>query len=217
MRFRTLPFLVLFAALCGCSELPKRDPAKAGPFHTPANVSGVAKLPSDVRRVLVLPAADSGRTPSQSLDRLDEAILAELNRTARFETTSISRDELRRVFGERAYNSLSALPPRFLQILAERHGVDAVLFSDLTQFNAYPPLSVGLRFKLARVSDQQILWAADNVFSASDPAVVNSARRHALSLGTDRSPGDLSHTILQHPTRFVGYAAAETFQTLPPR
>jgi hypothetical protein len=61
------------------------------------------------------------------------------------------------------------------------------------------------------------MWAADNVFSATNPAVANSARRHALKLGRDRGPGDLSHTILQSPSRFAAYALHETFATLPNR
>ena len=211
--------LVCTAALllAACSELPKADPAKAGPFYTPANVTRADRLPAELRRVLVLPCAAGPDIAEDTLKRIDEALFLELNRAGRFETTQVARAELRQLFGAPSFLSTTSLPAGFVARLAQRFGVEGILFTDITHFHAYPPLAVGLRSKLARVVDGQILWAADNLFSASEPAVANAARRHALTLGTDRSPGDLSHTILQHPTRFVGYAAAQTFATLPPR
>lgn len=218
MIARRLLASIAAALLAGCSELPKPDPAKAGPFYTPSNVTRrSAQLPEDLRRVLVLPSSSVSAVPEESLVRLDEAILAELNRTGRFETVTVRREELRELFGSRAFSSTEALPADLFSRLARRYAADGVLFTDITQLNAYPPLSLGLRFKLARLSDREVIWAADNQFSAADPAVSNAARRHALALGADRSPGDLSYTILQNPSRFAGYAAAETFATLPSR
>lgn len=213
-RFFVSGFLAL---LVGCSELPKSDPAKAGPFFTPVNATRLGRLPAEVRRVVLLPAYGSSQMTEESLDRIDQAVAEELNRTGRFETAVASREQFSRLFGARALSSIEALPHDALAKLAKTYGADAVLFTDVTAFSPYPPLVLGLRMKLAQVSDQQILWAADNVFSASDPGVANSARRHALKLGTDRGPGDLSHTILQNPSRFASYAAAATFETLPGR
>ncbi len=121
------------------------------------------------------------------------------------------------MFGKSAIASVEELPSGFFEKLGKAYGADAILFTDVTTFSAYPPLALGLRMKLARISDRVIWWAADNVFSAAEPAVSNSARRHALKVGADRGPGDLSHTILQNPSRFAGYALAETFGTLPAR
>lgn len=217
MIFPRALFVLAVAALVGCSEIPKADPAKTGPFFTPVNSTRLGRLPAEVRRVIILPSAGGPTVTEESLDRVDQALTEELNRTGRFETTVISRDELHLLFGRRAILSTSALPPDLFEKLAKAHAADAVLFTDITSYSAYPPITIGLRMKLAQVADQQILWAADNVFSGSDPAVANSARRHALKLGSDRGPGDLSHTILQNPTRFAAYAAAATFETLPAR
>jgi hypothetical protein len=98
-----------------------------------------------------------------------------------------------------------------------QYAADAVLFVDVTAYSPYPPLALGLRTRLAPIRETEILWATDLHFSAADPSVANSARRHALSLAKSSGPADLSHTILQNPTRFAGYAAAATFATLPPR
>ena len=219
--------LLLLAALVlghfGCAQLPvKRDGAKSGPFFTPANVTTNApRLPADIRRVLLLPiSADGLGIPEENLARLDAAFLTELNRAARFEVVTLTRDELAHVTGSRQLNSTSPLPPGFIDRLFNiynQYAADAALFVDLTAWSPYPPLTIGIRTRLAPIRESQILWAADNNFSAADPAVANSARRHALSLAKSSGPTDLSHTILQNPTRFASYAAAATFETLPPR
>jgi hypothetical protein len=220
----SLRFLLLAAftlGLFGCAQLPKRDGAKAGPFFTPTNVkSSVPTLPANIRRVLLLPISAEGIALSEeSLNRLDATFLAELNRTARFEVVTLTRDELARVTGARQIGSAAPLPAGFIDRLFNiynEYAADAVLFVDLTAYSPYPPLLLGVRAKLAPVRESEILWAADLSFSAAEPAVANSARRHALTLAS-ATPANLSHTILQNPTRFAGYAAAATFATLPPR
>lgn len=206
-----------FALLIGCSELPKSDPAKSGPFFTPNNVTRLGRLPTELRRVLVLPASGGPQMTEDSLERIDRAITEELTRTGRFEVAVIPREDFNRMFGRRALSTVDPLPADFFDKIIKNYAVDGVLFTDITAFSAYPPLNLGLRIKLANTANRQIVWAADNIFSAADPAVANSARRHALKLGADRGPGDLSHTILQNPSRFAAYAAASSFEALPLR
>lgn len=208
--------LALFAT--GCSELPKPDPLKSGPFFTPANVKGAPRLPAEVRRVVVLPCWGGPAITEETLNQIDEALQAEAGRANRFEIVPISRDQLARLTGgKRAVASVEALPANFLQKLGADHSADAVLFTDVTTHSAYPPLSLGLRTKLARTGDAEILWAADNIFSAADKSVANSARRFAQEIGSNRGPTTLNHTILQNPGRFAAYVASATFATLPPR
>jgi hypothetical protein len=205
------------AASCSHIKIPGADTAKNGPFFVPTNASNRGPLPVELRRILLLPATGTGDMTEDSLGRVDEAVLNELTRTGKFETVTISRGELQQMFGKLGISSVEALPPDFFEKLGKAYAADGVLFTDVTNFSAYPPLVIGLRMKLARISDHVIWWAADNIFSAADPAVSNAARRHALKLGSDRGPGDLSHTILQNPSRFAGYAVADTLTTLPAR
>ncbi|MGC4072501.1 MAG: hypothetical protein QM760_08290 [Nibricoccus sp.] len=220
-----LRFLLLAAfifGLSGCAQLPERDGAKAGPFFTPTNVkSTVTQLPANIRRVLLLPVSAEGLAiPEDNLNRIDAAFLTELNRVARFEIVTLTRDELAHVTGARQLNSTAPLPPGFIDRLFNiynQYAADAVVFVDLTSYSAYPPLTLGVRARLAPIRQTEILWAADVLYSAADISVANSARRYSLSLGKSSGPTDLSHTILQNPTRFASYAAAATFATLPPR
>ncbi len=216
---RALSSLALVALLSGCAELPlpKPDPVKSGPFFTPANVKTGAKLPAELRRVAVLPAWGGSTLTEETLDRVDGSLQTELSKTNRFETVPLTRDALSRLAGRRTLLSTESLPAGLLERIARETGADAVLFSDITSYSPYPPLIVGLRSKLARISDGEILWAADNVFSAVDGPVANSARRYAREIGDDRGPTDLSHTILQNPSRFAAYVGSATFATLPAR
>jgi len=217
---RTVSLALLAITLAGCSALPKQDGAVAGPFYTPTNVKAVAKIPADVRRVIVLPVAGGPALTEETLTKLDSVCQTELTRTARFEVVPLSRDALAGMIGARQLSSVDKLPPPLLDKLFNiynSYGADAILFIDVTSYSAYPPLLLGLRTKLARVTDGEIIWATDNVFSAAEPAVANSARHHAAALGTDRGLTDLNHTILQNPQRFAGYVATATFLTLPPR
>jgi hypothetical protein len=218
---RTTALVLLAFCVAGCSSiLPKPDGAVSGPFYTPTNVKAVAKIPADVRRVIVLPVAGGPALTEETLLKLDAVCLGELTRTGRFEVVPLSRDKLAEITGTRQISSVDKLPAVLIDKLFNiynSYGADAVLFIDVTTYAAYPPLVLGLRTKLSRVTDGEIVWATDNVFAAAEPAVANSARHHALALGSDHGLANLSHTVLQNPQRFAGYAAAATFLTLPPR
>jgi len=62
----------------------------------------------------------------------------------------------------------------------------------------------------------RLLWTFDNVFSIADPAVSNAARHHFLNSDRRGLPGDSTQAVLESPSRFASYVAAEMFTTLPP-
>ncbi|HEU5081149.1 MAG TPA: hypothetical protein VFT72_18195 [Opitutaceae bacterium] len=215
--FRRTP-LALVLICAGCSALPHSDPAKSGPFFTPRNVTvNTPRLPALVRRVTVLPVHGLREMTEDSVNRVNEAVVTQLNQTGRFEVVTLTPDNLRSLIGQPSLGSADALPHDLLEKVKKTSGSDAVLFTDVTAYSPYPPLTIGLRMKLVELSTGTILWAADNIFAASDPSVANSARHFAFKLGSDRGPADLSHTVLQNPSRFCAYAADATFETLPPR
>jgi hypothetical protein len=182
----------------------------------PSNHSGDAVMPATVRRVVLLPLAGAGVAPPASLADLDPVVAAALQQQNRFEVIALSRDTCRRLFGSEELASVSALPPEFLAAVQHEYAADAVLFVDVTVFRAYRPLEIGFRAKLATVRDVRLVWVFDNLFSAADPAVVNSARRHVLTGGLPDIPADLSPAVVQSPSRFAAYAAEAMFATLPP-
>ena len=204
----------LFAAGCGAVILDA--PMRLGPFYDPANHAGDPSLSADLRRVLVLPLCSGEVALAETAAALAPVFVAALQRQNRFEVVTLSRDECRRRFGVEELSSSSALPRDLLPALRREFAADAVLFVDLTVFRGYRPLAVGLRAKLAAISDGRLIWTFDNLFSADEPAVANSARRHFLEINRRGAPVDLDPAVLQSPSRFAEYVSAAMFATLPP-
>jgi hypothetical protein len=190
------------------------DPARRGPFFAPTNHAGDVSL-GGVRRVVVLPVWGAPGITMESSASLDEIVLTALQKENRFEVVVFTREDCRRRYLADALSSSGALPADLLDMLKREFAVDGVLFVDLTVFNAYKPITVGLRGKLATIDGSRLIWTFDNLFAADDPAVANSARHHFLD--RDRSaPADLTPAVFQSPAKFAGYAAAAMFATLPP-
>ncbi len=207
-----LPFVLALSA--GCLHPPAGDPARVGPFFTPPNHSGDASL-GGIRRVVVLPAwIGEGHRPEVAAE-LDGVFFTALQQEKRFELVALGREEARRRFGAEAFSSASALPHDLFSWLQREFAADAVLFVDVTTYQPYKPIVLGLRGKLAAIDGSRLIWTFDNLFSAENPAAANGARNRLLD--RDRGvPADLTGIVLQSPSKFAGYAAAAMFGTLPP-
>ena len=192
------------------------DPVTFGPFFKAKNFTGIPRLPAKLQRVVLLPVAGTAGAPAETLSSFDQVMLAELQHEARFEVVVADPAALTRLCDQPRLLSSDALPSNFLSMLSREYGADAIMFVDITSLSTYQPLVLGLRAKLAS-ADGTILWSFDTLFSASDPAVANAARRHDRQRHPSSDPGDMSFTVLRSPMRFADYAAAAAFATLPPR
>jgi hypothetical protein len=217
---RSLVCLILaVVGLAGCnSATTMLDPALIGPLYVPDNHRGIVQLPPDLRRVVLLPMAGGSVASSETTMALDPIFAAALQHEDRFEVVALSREECHRALGGAEFRSTSALPHGFLAQVRELFAADAVMFLDLTVLRSHRPLALGVRAKLATTADEvRLLWNFDDVFSADDPRVVNSARRHYLISDDWMVPVDRSDAVLQSPSRYAGYVAKATFSTLPLR
>ena len=206
-----------FVAGCQSERDQFMDEASHKPFFQPANFNGDKQLPASLRRVLVLPIYGGHVAETEATSALDEVLVNALQKKARFEVVAISREEIQRRFGRPEFSSAAVLPRGFLDELGRAYGAEAVLFVDLTQYQPYPPLSVGFRAKLAIIKDVRLVWTFDDTFSSADPAVINSIQRVSRQDGAPRSPVDMSVGTFQSPRRFAAYAIETMFDTIPPR
>ena len=212
MRRNTLELLAVFLGAC-CLMLPLCS--RAGEL---LNVyRPTAQLPPSVRRVAVLPvtvdtrdlAADEGR------DALEPVLYTELQKHAAADLVEITREQLRDLTGRKEWTTADTLPPDFFERLRAATGCDAVVFSRLTRFRAYPPLGVGWNLQLVD-TQKRSLWAVDEVFDAGNPAVAAAARRYYVHCL--RTPGFCdSSTVLFSPRRFGQFAASQASATMPGR
>ncbi len=199
--------------------------------------SAAGILPTSIKRVLLLPVAYEHSAPDllDGCSMLDPVVKAELIKTARFEVVVASAETLETLTGQPTWNGTEELPPSFFGSLKDHYGCDAILFCQLTTFHAYPPISVGWRFKLVDLSSQTIIWADDTVFDAGDPAVSKGAEDYErVQRGTVKSQTFFRHmwswlnrqpqpvsddpwTVLNSPRYFGEYTVYTVFGTLPKR
>jgi len=195
-------------------------------------------LPKDLKRVVILPLAfEQPRVALGSgCEMLDPVLQTELIKTKKFEVVAASPEILRSLTGRLSWTGAEILPADFFDSLQRVYGCDAVLFCQLTAFHAYAPLAVGWRMKLVDAHTQKIIWAADEVFDANEPAVAKGAEQFqkqqqnvhgetksflkTLLRYADREPPsalDDQWDILNSPRYFGQFSAAKLLQTLPER
>lgn len=212
MKLLPLALASLFA-FTGCVEfsLPPEQHA-----FVPVNFRGDARLPAEIQRIAVLPAHGGAVIENESAAAMDTVLVQALQRQARFEVIAVSREDCRRLFGAESFGSTEALPHGMLEKIAEKYAVDAILFTDLTVYQAYRPLSLGFRAKLATAKEVRLVWAFDEVFSASQASMVSSVHDY-YKQGDKMAPVDPTSAALQSPARFGAVAADIMFRTLPIR
>jgi hypothetical protein len=212
---------ILFcASFVGCTPVGTPRDLVRGKSYQPQNVFvGAGALPVNIRRVVVLPlVCDENNTVlREGRAELEPVLLDELIKTKRFEVVSSDSDFLKNRTTRAEWGSEETLPPEFFLLLRDNSGCDAVLFSRLTVFRAYPPLAVGWRIRLVDAQTRRTIWSADEVFDGGQPAVENGARRHQLTEERVPSGAPDEWFIQNSPSKFGQYTAARLFATLPPR
>jgi hypothetical protein len=223
--------------LAGCEDLKDlraQIPGyETGGRYQPVNFYRRSELlPVQLKRVAVLPltAARSSEEQQAGVDALEPVLHLELEKSGAFEVISVSRDQLRQWTGEATRRSDEALPLDFFARLHERTGCDAVLFSQLTRYQAYQPVAVGWKFSLVLSGGTEgaemmppkkvaadILWSVDEVLDAGDPAVANSARAYYSQHLHNETPGSDSSMVLRSPTWFGQFSLNALLGTLPAR
>jgi hypothetical protein len=218
-RYFSLLLLLTALSTGGCKSLRLSDPV-IGPGYQPGNVyHAFSQLPVSLRRVAVLPTTCDAKPTELEHGRavLETIIAEELGKTKKFELVTVAPETLRAWTGQAAWRAEEKLPSDFLKLLRDRLDCDGVLFSRVTQYRAYPPLCVGLSLKLAEIETAELVWAADEIFDASEPGVVNGARRYQLTREQLPTPLADSRSILNSPSGFGRYAVSGIFATLPAR
>lgn len=212
-------FLVAAFLMCpGCSLLP---PEMTRAFVAPYKPQNVfvwgANLPPQIRRVALLPIACDPSAPEtvEARAALDSVIRLELGKLHKFEVNPITAEALETKTGQVGWSCEEALPADLLPWLSQTCGCDAVLFCKVTAFHGYAPLAVGWRMRLVDLRTASTIWAADDVFDCSVPAVQAGARQYAAAARQNSPAGPDEWIIDNSPRQFSQYAAAQLLATLP--
>jgi hypothetical protein len=187
-----------------------------GPVYEPVNVYlPAAPFPSVVRRVALLPLACDLAQSDGLKGELEASLHLELGKTGKFDLVRIQPELLRELTGNSVWQPKERLSPALILGLRERLGCDGVLMPELSHLSSYPPLVIGWHVRLLDLATLEILWAVDEVFQASEPAVANAARKHQIRHSRHcRSLTD-SRFVLISPALFGRYTTEAIVTTLP--
>jgi len=167
-----------------------------------------------MRRVAMLPAYHA-RIPGEVLKDIDAALMSELSKKAVFEVVQISRVEMEQLIGVREVSSVETLPGDLFRRLRDQFGVDGVMFTDLTYYSPYRPVSVGVRSKLVDIEAGRIHWASDVLLDSGNSNVAAAAREFQKSMSRDNFPVESDGgTVLMSPKLFVKFAAFSNYASL---
>jgi hypothetical protein len=188
--------------------------ASAPPPPPPQNYFAPDEQGPSMRRVALLPLYNDAY-PDRYLGDLDATFTSELTKRAIFEVVPVSRSQMESLFGERHFCSTTPLPAGAMAKLRDHFGVDGVLFTDLTHFSPYRPVSMGVRTKLVDVVSQDIRWAFDYVFDSGNSSVAEAAKRYQIQYSNEHRPLSTDGgSILLSPTRFAKFVANQTYGSL---
>lgn len=214
-----LSLSLLAAAFTGCTTTTSegyRVPSLPAVPYEPGNVFSLGTIPEGMIRVAVLPVHHPSDDPGLR-SRADAVVRSEFSKTRLFESVPVSRDYLIKYFGATQVDSAGLLPDALLERVSADFGADGVLFVDLTHYDPYRPISMGLRSKLVDLRDGEIIWVFDDLLDAGEPAIQSAVRRYAHEAQMEQFPQDTADSMLQSPSRFMRYVAHAAFHTLPSR
>ncbi len=206
--------------LAGCQSVSLKDLTpwtKSSPLaYKPTNTFSVDFLPADFSRVAVLPVSHNQDAENQ-LSFLTRTFLSELNGKANLEAIAVDSKTLNQLTGKSQWNSTDSLPPELLLRIRDQYRADGVLFTDLTHYYPYKPISVGIRCKMADAVTGEILWSADTVYNAGNQKVQDAALDFQRKKSGSPFPLKDSGSILQSPLYFSRFVASSMLDTLPRR
>lgn len=219
---RNLARLAMVAVLLpGCASV--RDGVRAkiaaiapAPLPGPENVF-LPPLPErslPMRRVAMLPLSGARFSP-EALRDVTAAFQAELSRKALFEVVPVQGADLESICGRRQISSVEPIPADLLSSLRDRLGAEGVLFTDITHFQPYRPVAIGIRAKLVDINSGAISWACDCVFDSGQSAVAANARTFQRQFSDPhRAIPDDGGSVLLSPARFAKFVANSAFGSL---
>ncbi|MEX0322913.1 MAG: hypothetical protein AB3N63_12190 [Puniceicoccaceae bacterium] len=184
--------------------------------YKPDNVYSVESLPTDFKRVVILPFS-LNRLDHDFMPGVEAAMINALRRQARFEIVQVSADELYKLLGDDNLTFDKPIPVQLLEKIQAGYGADGILQTEITAFRPYKPILIGVQTRLFTAAGDRILWSCDEVFDAGNEKIALGARIHAEKELQQPYPLQSSYSALISPQRFGSYVGHIMYKTLPPR
>ncbi|MCK4913498.1 MAG: hypothetical protein KAI59_06565 [Planctomycetes bacterium] len=194
--------LLMFSA--GCNNYANSNPAMSYYYLNPdKNLSALG-------RVAIVELDNNSSYPQISSDVTD-AIFRALQKKQVFGLAIVRQNNP-------AWRSLQLGPDTTYtleQLMAIRKTLncDAVLIGSITEFNPYPPMTIGLRLKLIDLKDGQLVWGIEQVWDIADKTTENRIKNYfKKQMNSDFVP--LRQQLMAvSPLKFFRFVAQETAET----
>jgi len=210
--------LLTLLCLSGCKTihtLNSKYDTTFGKKQTVTNVHSQGKrMPEHLRRVALLPVF-KGAYEHLDMASLEANLNRELAKRRAFELVVIEPSDMVELFSRERLSSVEVLPTKLLSELHEVYAIDGVLLTDVTYYDAYQPVSLGLRCKLLDGHTGEIAWSVDELFDGASPATSNAARKYFQTESVKGFPMQDTRSALQSMALFSKYVANALYDTLP--
>jgi len=92
---------------------------------------------------------------------------------------------------------------------------DAVLLGDITGYQPFPHMTIGLRLKLIDLKDGQLIWALEQVWDSTDKTTESRMKRYYENQLQPGLPALQKQLMGVSPIEFMKFVAFEAAETLP--
>ena len=205
--------MIALALFSGCATVHRVNSefdTTIGKKRKTSNIYRDGELPSQLTRVALLPMY-KGDYEHMDLSLIEENLRLELTKLNLFEVVTVAPETMKELFAQERFSSIEVLPTQLIEKLYARYAVDGLILIDLSYFKAYQPVGIGMRAKLVDCDTGKLVWAIDEVFDSSNPAVSNAARKFYKTESIISYPLQNTQSALHSPNRFSKYVAHSLF------
>jgi len=199
-------FLLLPVVLSGCGPYADHESAANYYYLNPD------KNLSSIGRTALVELTNNSNFPQISTD-VTEALYQGLQKKQVFGVTVIRQSDPARQSLQLDTNTAYTLEQ--LSEIRRTLNCDAILIGNVTEFNPYPHMTIGLRLKLIDLTDGQLLWALEQIWDTADKTTEDRIKtyynRHLLP-GSATLREKLGTVSSLQFIKFVAYETAETLQ-----
>jgi len=165
-----------------------------------------------LRRVGLLPF-ESEELAASHARALQDALLAELSREARWEVVALTPTDLAEVEECEPYRR-GAYHPRSILELSRRFQLDGLFVGTLTRLEPSPPQSLGVQLDLVATETGLVIWSSSVQLDSSEERVRQRVERFEAAQAGEESASEGAQLTLLSPSRFARFAAYELARTL---
>lgn len=194
-----------FICACGCSIY--RSPVPSGDYyylHPDADMSEVGK-------VVLIELQNKSSYPQISMD-VTNALFEEIQKKSYFSVRVVHENDpaLRSLAMD--FDSVND-PAKYLAV-AKTLQCDAVIVGQVIEYTPFPHLSLGLRMRMIKCIDGELIWAYEQVWDTADKKTIYRIKKYQETQsckGSEKVEEQLITVSSIKFVKFVAYEVASTF------